>query len=129
MDADPDLVLKVHSLLAESNPAVLGCAAQLGDEHVIREYLKNFPNEVYNCTMGMKGVEFKFGTLGAQRHRSTMSCIKFKFGDFQNKLPNQKPLQSFWYSISTLSFNGNKFKIWLIPVLPHCHSMVINSNG
>lgn len=46
VDVDPDLVLKVHSFLAESNPAVLGYAAQLGDEHVIREYLKNYPNEV-----------------------------------------------------------------------------------
>ena len=44
---DPDLVLKVHSLLAERNPAVLAYAAKLGDEHVIREFLKNFPNEVF----------------------------------------------------------------------------------
>ena len=51
MKADPDLVLKVHSLLAESNPAVLAYAALLGDEHVIKEYLKNFPNEVFNCKL------------------------------------------------------------------------------
>ena len=43
---DPGLVLKVHSLLAEGNPAVLAYAAKLGDDHVIREYLKNYPNEV-----------------------------------------------------------------------------------
>ena len=47
MEEDPDLVLKVHSLLAEGKPDVLAYAAQLGDEHVIREYLKNFPNEVF----------------------------------------------------------------------------------
>ena len=47
VNANPDLVLKVHSLLAESNPAVLAYAAQLGDQHVIKEYLKNFPNEVF----------------------------------------------------------------------------------
>lgn len=56
MKADPDLVLKVHSLLAESNPAVLSYAAQLGDEHVIREYLKNFPNEVYNNVCMLTGI-------------------------------------------------------------------------
>ena len=44
---NPDLVLKVHTLLAESKPAVLAYAAQLGDKHIIKEYLKNFPNEVF----------------------------------------------------------------------------------
>ena len=43
---DPDLVSKLHSLLAERDPDVLAYAAQLGDEHVIREFLKNAPNEV-----------------------------------------------------------------------------------
>ena len=49
MKTDPDLVMKVHSLLAESNPAVLAHAAQIGDEHVIKEFLKTFPNEVFQC--------------------------------------------------------------------------------
>lgn len=44
---DPALVSKLHSLLAERDPDVLAYAAQLGDEHVIREFLKNAPNEVY----------------------------------------------------------------------------------
>lgn len=39
-------MLKVNTLLADGNPAVLVYAAQLGDEHVIKEYLQNFPNEV-----------------------------------------------------------------------------------
>ena len=42
----PDLVSKLHSLLAERDPDVLAYAAQLGDEHVIRNFLKNAPNEV-----------------------------------------------------------------------------------
>lgn len=45
---DPALVSKLHSLLAVSNPDVLAYAAQLGDGHVIREFLKDAPNEV--CT-------------------------------------------------------------------------------
>lgn len=59
MNANPDLVLKVHSLLAESNPAVLAYAAQLGDQHVIKEYLKNFPNEVFIVILKLEIVAAK----------------------------------------------------------------------
>ena len=50
LQEDPDLVLKVNTLLADSNPAVLVYAAKLGDEHVIKEYLQNSPNEVNAST-------------------------------------------------------------------------------
>ena len=44
---DPDLVSKLHSLLAAGDPDVLAYAAQLGDENVVREFLKDAPNEVW----------------------------------------------------------------------------------
>lgn len=48
---DPDLVFKLHSSLAAGNPDVLAYAAQLGDENVVREFLKDAPNEVWTvCT-------------------------------------------------------------------------------
>ena len=56
---DPALVLKVQSLLAEGNPDVVAYAAKLGDEHVIREYLKNYPNEVCN-NVHLTGYHFKY---------------------------------------------------------------------
>ena len=52
---DPVLLQKVQTLLAEGNSDVVAYAAQLGDDYVIREYLKTSPNEVlvhyYNIVM------------------------------------------------------------------------------
>ena len=46
LEEDRQLGLKVQSLLVDGNPNVVAYAAKLGDVHVIREYLKNYPNEV-----------------------------------------------------------------------------------
>ena len=44
---DPSLLTKMHTLLSENDPDVLGYAAQLGNEMVVREFLKDSPNEVH----------------------------------------------------------------------------------
>lgn len=44
---DPFLLSKMHALLSENDPGVLGYAAQLGNELVVREYLNSSPNEVH----------------------------------------------------------------------------------
>ena len=51
---DRQLEFKVQSLLADGNPDVVAYAAKLGDVHVIRGYLKSYPNEVRKQSFSSK---------------------------------------------------------------------------